>query len=71
MAARAKLNDPRPILLTIFLRPFLHEIVTEIRGGIATVAAGTREAASKMNVLDNFLEVHMRRWLTRAGRNRK
>ena len=71
MAARAKLNDPGPIFLAIFLRPFLDEIVAEIGGGIAAVAAGARDAAPKMNVLDDFLQIHVRRRLARAGRNRK
>src|SRR4029077_21165581 len=71
MAARTKLHNPGSIFLPIFLWPLLDEIVAKIRGGIATVAASTREAASKMNVLDNFLQIHMRRELTRAARNRK
>src|SRR5262245_41671493 len=30
MAPRAKLDDPRPIFLPIFLRPFLDEIVAKV-----------------------------------------
>jgi hypothetical protein len=63
MAAGAKLNDPSSIFLAIFFWPFLNEIVTEIGSGIATVTAGTGEARTKMNVLDDFLEVHVRRGL--------
>ena len=63
MAARAKLNDPGAILLAIFLRPFLDEIVAEIGRRIAAVTTGTRDAATKMNILDDFLEVHVRRRL--------
>ncbi len=55
MAARAELNDPLAILLAILFRPFLDESVTEISGGIAAVATGTRESATEMNVLDNLL----------------
>ncbi len=60
MAARAKLNDPRAILLSIFLGPFFHMIVTEISGGIASVTARARNATSKMDVLHDFLEIHVR-----------
>ena len=60
MAARAKLNDPSPIFLAMLLRPFLHEIVTEISRGIAPVTTGTRYATPKMNVLNDFLQIHVR-----------
>jgi hypothetical protein len=40
MAARAKLNDPSPIFLAIFLRPFLDKIVAKIGRGIAAVTTG-------------------------------
>ena len=63
MAARTELNDPGAILMPIFLRPFLHEIVAEVGGGIAAVTTGARDAAPKMNVLDDFLEIHVRRRL--------
>ena len=43
MAARAELNDPGPIFLAIFLRPFLDEVVPDIGGGIATMTTGTGE----------------------------
>jgi hypothetical protein len=71
MAARTELNDPRAILIAIFLRPFLHVIMTEIGGGIAAVTPGTRESAPKMNILDNFFQIHVRRRRARAGRDRK
>ena len=61
MAARAKLHDPGAILVATFLRPFLHEIVTEIGGRIAAVTTGTGETAPKMNILDEVLQVHVRR----------
>jgi hypothetical protein len=41
MAARTELNNPRAILIAIFLRPFLDMIMTEIGGGISTVTTGT------------------------------
>ena len=41
MAARTKLHNPGSIFLPVFLWPLLDEIVAKIRGGIATVAAGT------------------------------
>ena len=61
MATCAELNDPLPILLAIFLRPFLHVSMTEIGRGIAPVTTGTRDPPTKMNIFDNFLEVHVRR----------
>ena len=61
MAAGAELNDPGAILLAILLRPFLDEVVSEIGGGIAAVTTGTGKSAPKMNIFDNFLQVHVRR----------
>src|SRR5450755_3417106 len=61
MAARAELHDPLAILLAILLRPFFHVGMTEIGGGIAAVTTGTRDSATKMNIFDDFLEVHVRR----------
>ena len=61
MSARAELNDPLAILIAIFLRPFLHVVMTEIGGGIAAVTTGARDSATKMNIFDNFLKVHVRR----------
>ena len=60
MAARTKLNHPRAILIAIFLRPFLHVSVTKIGGGIAPVTTGARDASPKVNILDDFLQVHVR-----------
>src|ERR1039457_6196074 len=54
MAARAELNDPGAIFLSIFLRPFFHMRVPQIGSRIATVTTGTRQAATKMNILNNF-----------------
>ena len=66
MAARAKLDDPGAILVAILLRPFLDELVTDIGGGIAAMATGTGESATKMNVLDNVLQIHVRRRMLRG-----
>ena len=63
VAARAELNDPCPIFLAIFLRPFLDKIVAKIGRGITAVTTGAGDAAPKMNVLDDFLEMHVRRRL--------
>ena len=63
MAARAKLNDPGTIFLAIFLRPFLDKIVAKISRGITAVTTGAGDAAPEMNVLDDFLEMHVRRRL--------
>ena len=63
MAPRTEFENPRPIFLAIFLRPFLHEIVTEIGCGIAAMTTRARDPAAKMNVLDYFLQFHVRRRL--------
>ena len=69
---RAELNDPCPIFLAIFLRPFLDKIVAKIGRGIAAVTTSARHTASKMNVFDDFFQVHVRRRRgMRIGRNRK
>ena len=61
VAARAKLDHPCAIFLAIFLRPFLDKIVAKIGRGIAAVTTGAREAPPKMNVVDDFLDVHVHR----------
>ena len=63
VATRAELNDPSTIFLAIFLRPFLDKTVAEIGRGIAAVTTSAGDAAAKMNVLDDFLEIHVRRRL--------
>jgi len=63
MTPRAELDDPCPIFLAIFLRPFLDKIVAKIGRGIAAVTTGAGDTASEMNVLDDFLEIHVRRRL--------
>ena len=59
MAARAELHNPGAILFAIFLRPFLDVIMAEIGGRIAAVTTGTGDAATKMNILDDLLQVHV------------
>ena len=60
MASRTEFDNPCPIFLAIFLRPFLDEIVAKIGRRIAAVTTGAREAAPKMDVLHDFLEIHVR-----------
>jgi hypothetical protein len=60
MAARAEFNDPCPVLLSIFLWPFLDESMSHLGSGIAAMTTGARNAAPKMNVLDDLFQVHVR-----------
>ena len=46
-------------------------IVTEIGGGIAAVTTSAGNAAAKMNVLDDFFQIHVRWRPARCGGRRK
>jgi hypothetical protein len=59
VAARAELDDPRPILVPIFLGPLFDLVVTQIGGGIAAVASGAGKALTKMNIFHQFLQIHV------------
>jgi len=60
MAAGAERKHPTTIFVTATAGPFLDKGMFKfVAGGIATVAAGTRQSATKMNIIDQLPQVQV------------
>ena len=58
MAAGAERNNPRSILVPASAGPFLDKGMFKfVAGRIATVATGTGQSATKMNIIDQLTQV--------------
>jgi hypothetical protein len=61
MTAGAKPDNPGTISPSLFLRPFLDEVMAQGSGRISAVTACAGKAAPKVNVFHHILQVHVRR----------
>src|SRR5213594_4305725 len=61
MAAGAERNNPTAILVTASTGPFLYKGMFElVVGRVTAVATGTRQSATKMNIIGQISQVQVR-----------